>query len=100
MRKPVEELYKKGKSQGFITQDDILEVFPDAENRIEELDIFYEKLLTDGIDVFESVSGEEGTTDKRQMTLDQEIEILSKLEGSESTDPVRQYLREIGKYPL
>jgi RNA polymerase primary sigma factor len=32
--------------------------------------------------------------------LDQEIEILSKIEGPESTDPVRQYLREIGKFPL
>lgn len=100
MRKIVEDLYKKGKSQGFITQDDILEVFPDAESRLEELDTLYEKLLTESIDVFESVSSDEAFMEKRQLTLDQEIEILSKIEGSESTDPVRQYLREIGKYPL
>ena len=75
LRKPVEELYKKGKSQGFITQDDILEVFPDAEKRLDELDEFYGRLLTDGIDVFESVSTEEEFSDKRQLTLDQEIEI-------------------------
>lgn len=100
LRKVTEELFKKGRDQGFLTQDDILEAFPDAENRIEELDIFYEKLLSEGIDVFESVTPEDGEDDKKQMSLDQEIAILSKLEGSESTDPVRQYLREIGKFPL
>ncbi|MBU0998322.1 RNA polymerase sigma factor RpoD [Patescibacteria group bacterium] len=101
IRKPVKELIKKGRDQGFLTQDDILEVFSDAESRIEELDDFYDKLLAEGIDVFESVTPDEIETDeKAQEKLDREIEILSKIGGIESTDPVRQYLREIGKVPL
>ncbi len=101
IRKPVQELIKKGREQGFLTQDDILEIFPDAESRIDELDDFYDKLLGENIDVFESVTlEEEETTEKAQEKLDREIEILSKLEGIESTDPVRQYLREIGRVPL
>jgi RNA polymerase primary sigma factor len=101
IRKPVQELIKKGRDQGFLTQEDILEVFPDAEERIGELDDFYDKLLAENIDVFESVTPEEIETDeKAQEKLDREIEILSKLEGIESTDPVRQYLREIGKVTL
>lgn len=101
IRKPVKELIKKGRDQGFLTQEDILEVFSDAEVRIEELDEFYDKLLSEGVDVFESVTPDEIETDqKAQEKLDREIEILSKLEGIESTDPVRQYLREIGKVAL
>ncbi len=100
LRKSTEELYKKGKEQGFITQDDILEIFPDAEDRISELDEFYTLLLKDGVDVFESVTSEEFSEGEQQLTLDQEIAILTKIEGPDSTDPVRQYLREIGKYPL
>lgn len=101
IRKPVQELIKKGREQGFLTQDDILEIFPDAEVRIGELDDFYETLLGENIDVFESVSLEEDETGERaQEKLDREIEILSKLEGIESTDPVRQYLREIGRVAL
>ncbi len=101
IRKPVQELIKKGREQGFLTQDEILEVFPDAEMRIVELDDFYDTLLGENIDVFESVSLEEAeTSEKAQEKLDREIEILSKLEGIESTDPVRQYLREIGRVPL
>ncbi|MEK7497402.1 MAG: RNA polymerase sigma factor RpoD [Patescibacteria group bacterium] len=100
-RLQTKELLKKGRDQGFLTQDDILEIFPDAEKRLEELDNFYEILLSENIDVFESVTPEELESDKiSQEKLEREIEILTKLEGVESTDPVRQYLREIGKVPL
>jgi RNA polymerase primary sigma factor len=99
-RKPTQELLKRAREQGFLTQEEILDVFPDAEKRLEELDHLYEELLAEGIDVFESVASEEGEETRESATLEQEIEILSKLEGSESTDPVRQYLREIGRFPL
>ena len=100
-RKELVELIKKGRDQGFLTQDDILEVFSDAEDHLIELDELYDKLLAEGIDVFESVEAEELESDeKAKEKLEREIEILSKLGGAESTDPVRQYLREIGKVPL
>lgn len=98
-RKPTEELIKKAKVQGFLTQEEILDVFPDAEYRLPELDALYGALLDEKIDVFESVETDSDEVSK-QATLDQEIEMLSKISGSESTDPVRQYLREIGKFPL
>jgi RNA polymerase primary sigma factor len=100
-KKEVISLIKKGREQGFLTQDEILKVFPDAEKRLKELDEFYEKLLAEGTDVFESVATEEFEGDaKAREKLEREIEILSKLGGPETTDPVRQYLREIGKVPL
>ena len=95
------ELIKKGRDQGFLTQDDILVVFPNAEDNLAELDELYDKLISEGIDVFESVESEEvDSEDKAKEKLEREIEILSKLGGAESTDPVRQYLREIGKVSL
>lgn len=101
VRKPVKELIKKGRDQGFLTQDDILEVFPDAEDRLEELDELYDTLMSEGVDVFESVAADELESDeKAKEKLEREIEVLAKLSGADSTDPVRQYLREIGKVPL
>lgn len=100
-KKAVSELIKKGRSQGFLTQDEILEAFPYAEEHIEDLDELYEKLIAENIDVFESVAVEEtDTEEKAREKLEREIELLTKLEGLESTDPVRQYLREIGKVTL
>ena len=101
IRKPVVELIKKAREQGFLTQDEILEVFSDAETRIPELDGLYDQLLGEGIDVFESVTSDDVETgDTAKDKLDREIELLTRLEGIESTDPVRQYLREIGRVPL
>ena len=100
-KKAAELLVKKGREQGFLTQEEILEVFPKAEHNIPELDDFYGKLLTENIDVFESVTPDElEGGEKEQEKLEREIEILTKLGGAESTDPVRQYLREIGRVPL
>ena len=79
-RKSVVVLIKKGREQGFLTQDDILEIFPDAENRIRELDELYDHLLAEGVDVFESVTADELESDeKAKEKLEREIEILSKL---------------------
>src|SRR5258708_1435727 len=101
LRKVIQDLIKKAKDQGFITQDEILEAFPDAEKRLDELDNLYAQLLEEGSDVFESVAPVEGEGEQAQENIEQEIQLLTKLEGlSETTDPVRQYLREIGKYPL
>lgn len=101
LRKQVVEIIKKARDQGFLTQEEILEVFPDAEARIEELDDLYDQLLSEGIDVFESMSSDDETfIETSKEKLDKEIELLTRLEGIESTDPVRQYLREIGRVPL
>jgi RNA polymerase primary sigma factor len=100
-RKAITDLIKLARDQGFLTQDEILEVFFDAEERIEELDDLYDKLLSEGIDVFESVTDENGDAiETSKERLDKEIEMLTRLEGIESTDPVRQYLREIGRVTL
>ena len=45
-RKPTLDLIDKGRNQGFLTQEEILEVFSDAEERLIELDEFYDTLLT------------------------------------------------------
>ncbi|MBI2008034.1 RNA polymerase sigma factor RpoD [Candidatus Amesbacteria bacterium] len=96
-----EKLVAKGKHQGYLTLDEVLEVFGDAEERIEELDRLFGKLLEIGVDVFETVTEEEIEESERSVAdLEKEIEALTKMEGVVTTDPVRMYLREIGKIPL
>jgi RNA polymerase primary sigma factor len=92
----IDDLIKKGKKQGFVTQEEILVLFPDAEKRIEELDDLYTKLLAEGIDVFETVTEEQMAEDERATTeLAKELEVLATL-----SDPVRMYLKEIGRISL
>ncbi len=99
--KSLKALIAKGKDQGFVTQEEILELFPDAEKRIDELDDLYDRLLQLGVDVFESVTEEEMREDEVATTeLEKELEVLSTLEDKTVTDPVRMYLKEIGRIPL
>lgn len=94
------KLIKLGKERGFVTQDEILQVFPKPEDKIEELDNFYLKLIEAGIDVFETTSEELGEETKSTTDLERELEVLAALDEGSVTDPVRQYLRDIGKVPL
>ncbi|MBI5358904.1 RNA polymerase sigma factor RpoD [Candidatus Amesbacteria bacterium] len=94
------KLLTQGKNQGFLTTDDILKLFPDAESRMPEVEELYFQLQENNVDVFEDL--EVGGVQEEKVTADieKEIEALTKIEGVVSTDPVRMYLREIGKIPL
>lgn len=95
------KLIDKGKKQGFITQEEILEMFPDAEKRLDELDELYDQLLKSRIDVFDSVTEKElEETERATSELAQELKVLATLEDKTVTDPVRMYLKEIGRIPL
>lgn len=86
---------------GFVTQEEILEIFPDAEERVPELDVFYDMLMKENIDIFESVeAGEEKEADETKAELEKELETLSSLDNQSVNDPVRMYLKEIGRIPL
>lgn len=94
-------LLKKGEDQGFVTQDEILQVFPDAELVVDKLDDLYDQLIRLEIDVFESVTEEERLQENVPTTdLERELETLTALDDKAITDPVRMYLKEIGRIPL
>lgn len=97
----IESLIEKGKSQGFITQEDIVSLVPDAEGDMERFDEIYSVMLEEGIEVMESAEDEE----LREGELSDEdlAEELKKQEmalADISNDFVRMYLREIGRVQL
>lgn len=94
----IDKLFAKAKAQGYITQEDILTAFVEPENYIQELDDFYDKIIASDIDVFESVSDENKKDADDSLTL--ELETLSTLTDRSVADPVRMYLKEIGRIPL
>ncbi len=94
------KLLKLGKDRGFVTQEEILQIFPKPEEEIVKLDEFFIKLTNENIDVFETTAEELETETKVSTDLEKELEVLSTLEAGAVTDPVRQYLRDIGKIPL
>lgn len=86
--KKIENLVKRGKTRGFITLSEILEMFPELEKDIIGLEEFYEKLAEEGVEIKE-----------KKCLLDLDGDKV--LGGTRSiVDPVQMYLKEIGRIPL
>ena len=96
----VKKLVKRGRDQGFVTQEEILAIFPKPEDNIPDIDDLYHKLLDDGIDVFDTTEVDTSDITKSVSELEKELESLTTLEEGYLSDPVRMYLREIGRVPL
>jgi RNA polymerase primary sigma factor len=101
LKQKLPDLVKHAKAQGYITQEEILQIFVYPENYLEALDDLYNKLFAAGVDVFENVAEEEMKEDSTLVSdLEKELESLTSLEDKSVADPVRMYLREIGRIPL
>ena len=93
----IERLIAKGKEQGFVTQQEVSQVFPDAEENLEELDELYEALLENGVEL---------TDQKDRLIWDTETDGEDSAKENDdyvkdiADDSVRLYLREIGRVPL
>jgi len=99
--KILEDLLKQGKEDGFLVQDDILLIYAEPEKHIDEIDDFFNKSLKEGIDIFETISTrEEIEAQKSVEEIEKELEQLVILKHGESLDPIKMYLKEIGKTPL
>ncbi len=99
--KTLKDLLKQGEEDGFLVQDDVLLVYSEPEKHVEEIDNFFNEALNKGIDIFETVSVREENEAKKSIEeIEKELERLIVLKHGESLDPIKMYLKEIGKTPL
>ncbi len=95
----LQDIVDSAKKRGYITQEEILSIFPKPEDHIQDLDNLYDKLLKSDIDVFESVADNQDS-EKPIEDLEKELEALTVLTEGAVSVPVRMYLKEIGRIPL
>ncbi len=100
MTAQAKDLLKKARANGFVTQEEVLAAFPKAEEHLDELDEFYNQLLSHKVDIFETTMNEIAEGEAAISTLEKELESLAAIDETGSTDPVRMYLKEIGRVKL
>ena len=105
----VDDLLRRGKQRGFITEDEIIHVLPDVEKDIEALEDLYSQMEEMGIKVMNSDEILKLETEKIADNLEKEkagkkpkAEKTEEMigEGDFSSDLVQMYLREIGRVGL
>ena len=88
----IKQLIEKGKSKGSLTYKEIMDMLEEIELEPEQIEKVYESLESLGIDVVDEETDEEAAPEKDLS--------LTVPEGVNIDDPVRMYLKEIGKVPL
>jgi len=97
------ELFERGKTKGSISYKEIIETLQPYDLSVEALDNFYDRLAQHGIDITDDSTADiqdADQDDNAEVVKADSKEILAVPEGVTVNDPVRMYLKEIGKIPL
>ena len=93
----VNSLLEKGKDQGYLLSDEIIALFPNAEEQIETIDNLYSWLVAEGIEVLDQVPAPAVESQKEILQPDRPEAADA---GVAVGDSVRLYLQEIGETDL
>ena len=97
----LEHLLEIGRERGFVTIDDILGVFPEAERDLDQLEEVYASLLTAGITYLDEVAeGEDAADDDLAEIEASQQRDKNDLAQIDADDSVGLYLKEVGRVPL
>lgn len=98
-----EQLTNIGREKGYVTYDEILQFFPDAQNNLEQMEDVFAGLSDAGIQI---VPSEDEAADQLVDDDDEDEDEWGErskenlLEAIEADDTVGLYLKEIGRVPL
>ncbi|TMJ10219.1 MAG: RNA polymerase sigma factor RpoD [Bacillati bacterium ANGP1] len=90
------QLVEQGRKRGYVTFDEIQDTVPEVEHNLDEYDRIY-GIFVD-LEIKEVDDPKEA--EKRADDEEEAEAVLEPLEGVSIDDPVRMYLKEIGKVPL
>ncbi len=104
---PVAQLVDLGRQQGYVTIDNILKIFPDAEKNSHKLEEAFSALLIAGIPYVDDVESAEPTeedlgieeSEKKKARKKRDVE-ENYLANIDAHDMIGLYLKEVGRVPL
>jgi len=104
---PIARLIELGRQKSYITIDDILHFFPEAEQDVEQLEEAFAALLSAGIPFVEDVSTIEPPEDElatveeeRDTEIENELRLDDYLANIDTDDTIGLYLKEVSRVPL
>lgn len=91
----IKDLLEKGKKKGMLTYKEITDALEEIEIEPAQIDAIYENIESMGIEIIGNIDEELEAIKEEETEID-----LTIPEGIALDDPVRMYLKEIGKVPL
>jgi len=97
------DLIELGKSKGRLTETEITDALEEIEFDPAQMEILYDTLESQNIEIIEDLdepTPEELELDSVDVTESEDLEVALSAEGISIDDPVKVYLKEIGRVPL
>lgn len=97
----LDHLLTLGRTQGYVSYDDVLKVMPEAESNMEQLEDIFAALFEQGIDVGQAREEEpEPMAELAELEMEAVEDDAFDLSQIEIDDSISLYLKEIGRVPL
>lgn len=96
----VDELIERNKDKGVMTYKEVMDTFEDVELAPEQIETIYDKFEAASIDVVENIDLTDALDIENVDTGAEKLPVDSSAEAIAIDDPVRMYLKEIGRVPL
>ncbi len=103
---PLAQLIQLGRKKSFVTTDDILQLFPEAEQDVEKLEQTFAALISAGIpyvedaDLLDSPSDQELKQEQETQKEEAESATSDDLATIDTSDTIGLYFKEISRVPL
>lgn len=100
-RSVLSELLDQGRQRGKLTTKEITDVLEDLDYNVEQIDKLYEDFETLNIEVIDDYNPEDIDTALEFSSVEEDLgEVVVPVETGSVDDPVKIYLKEIGRVPL
>ena len=96
----VSMLLEKADIQGYITADDLIEVYPDVSRDSDRLDAIIVALRRRGVDIIDQDDDEDDEVERDYSRPASDMDPFSNLETISSDDTIGLYLKEMSRVPL
>jgi RNA polymerase primary sigma factor len=103
----IARLIELGRQKSYVTLDDILHFFPDAEQDVEQLEEAFSALLSAGIPFVEDITTSEPSEDElaaeeaeAEIEEEDELALEDYLANIDTDDTIGLYLKEVSRVPL
>jgi len=93
------DLLDHGKTQGKLTTKEITDVLEDLDFNVEQIDKLYEDFESFNIEIVDDYTMDEDLDTVLEFATEEDVDASITAEGM-SSDPVKIYLKEIGRFPL
>ena len=96
----VDSLLEKGKATGKLTTKEITDALEELDFDVSQMDTFYDNCASYNIEIVDDYTTDTDLKLGLDSTLGDDLEMALSTEGIAIDDPVKIYLKEIGRVPL